>query len=256
MGLRMLLKAAFKSRNFLLLAAVIIISMFTNFYLPFVLVGAAGYLYFVLQTLRSDKFRKECADDQKLDEIQDQSRKCDELYSRISRQLDRNLRAKAQGILRQKRELIEFFERSSRDPVKQRIIEQALNLVSAYLNLLNNYAVGTAELSSENVNSLIGRINYNNRKLGALKSYDAVLELTKTIEMDEKLLQSMKDERGELERINVRLDYIESTIGGFKHRIMSTDTNDPESAEIEEVINEATALDNVLSERSRNRMKL
>jgi len=256
MGFRMFIKAAFKTGNFALLACVIIISIFTDFYMPFMLVGLAGYLYFVLQTYRSRKFRQECAQEDKLDDIQQQSRRCEELYSQVVRKLDRNLRNKAQGLLKQKRELLGFFGKNCEDPVKQRIIEQAMKLVEAYFNLLYNYAVRNAELSSENLNELAGRINYNNRKLGTLKSYEAVLELTKTVEMDEKLLKSMKEEREELESINVRLDYIESTIIGFKHRVLSSDTDDPASEEIEEVINEAAALDNVLNERSKNRMKL
>lgn len=256
MGLKMLIKAAFKTRNFALLAGIIIISIFTNFFVPFMLVGLAGYIYFVLQTFRSREFITECNEAEKLDGIQKLSWECNDLYTQIGRKIDRIMKNKAAGIIKQKRELMEYFSKNCDDPLKQKIIEQALKLVIAYFNLANNYTIRSNELSSVGVNELIGRINYNNRKLGSLKSYEAVLELTKTIEMDEKLLQSLKDDREELEKTNVKLDYIESTIGGFKHRIISTDSSDPESDEIESVINEATALDNVLSERSKNRMRL
>ena len=208
----------------------------------------------VLRTLGNGDFQAELAREEKLDGIQRLSRECGELYRNVAGKLDRSLRSKAAGILRQKNELMKYFDKYSGDPLKQRIIEQALNLVAAYLNLSYTYSARIGELSSEALNELTRRINYNNRKIGSLKSYEAVLELTKTVEMDEKLLQRMKEDRSELEKTNVRLDYIESTIRGFKHRIMSSDIMDPASEEIENVINEATALDNVLSERNRNRM--
>jgi hypothetical protein len=149
-----------------------------------------------------------------------------------------------------------YFNKYSEDPIKQRIIEQALKLVMAYLNLASNYSDRMRELSQQNLNELHARINTNNRRLGSLQNYEAVLELTKTVEMDEKLLKSLKEEREELEMVNVRLEQIESTIVGFKHRILSSELSDPETEEIETVINEATALDNALNEHSRTRQRL
>lgn len=260
MRFKMLMKAAFKTRNFAVLAAVIVVSLLFSVSrvpeasAPFMLFGAAGYIYFVLQTLRSGDFKSELAQEEKLDGIQRLSWDCNELYRDIKGKLDRNLRNKAAGILRQKSELMQYFSKYTDDPLKQRIIEQALKLVAAYLNLLYTYSTRSRELSQENLNELVGRINYNNRKLGSLKSYEAVLELTKTVEMDERLLKNLKEEREELEKTNVRLDYIESTIGGFKHRILSPDTVDPAAEEIEDVINEATALDTVLNERRKTRL--
>lgn len=256
MGLKMFLKAAFTTRNFALLAGVLIVSVFVNFYIPFLLIGLAGYLYFVLQTYKSRDFKLDCAQDEKLDNIRKLSRECDDLYRKVAGRIGRNMRNKAAGVMKQKRELMKYFGMNCENPIRQRIVEQALKLVTAYFNLLCNYAVHMRELSTENMNELIGRINYNNRKLGSLKSYNAVLELTKTVEMDEKLLKDMKEDREELEKASVKLDYIESTICGFKHRILSEDSEDPEVEEIENVINEAAALDSVLNERSKNRMRL
>jgi hypothetical protein len=256
MKLKMLIKAAFKTSNFALLAGVVIVSIITKFFLPFILVGLAGYLYFVMQTLRSEKFISEFNQAEKLEGLQKMSWECNDLYRSLYKKIDRNLRNRASGIMKQKNELMEYFNKYSDNALKQTIIEKALKLVNAYLNLVYNYSIRSREITSVSVNEIINRINYNNRKLGTLKSYDAVLELTKTIEMDEKLLQRVKEEREELEQAGVKLDYIESTIGGFKHQIMSSDSEDPATDDIENVINEATALDNVLNERSKNRLKL
>jgi hypothetical protein len=255
MNLKRIVKAAFKIRNIALLAAVLIITYFTG-YLPFTLVGMAAYVYFVMQTLRSDAFNREYSQEEKLDGIQQLSRECRELYNRLYRRINKNLRQKLTGVLREKDQLMSFFEKNSEDPLKQKIIEQTLNLVIAHINLTYNYSVRLGELSTINLARLKERIDNNNRKLGFLKSYDAVLELTKTIEMDEKLVSRINEERNELEKISVRLDYIESTISRFKHQIISTDSSDPEVADIESVINEAAALDNVLSTSRKGRIKV
>ena len=256
MRFKMLMKAAFRTGNFALLAGVIIVAVLTNFFIPFVLVGFAVYLYFVVHTLRSKRFISEFNREIKLEGLQKMSWECNDLYRQLNRKFNKNLKSRVIGIMKQKDELMEYFGKCSDNPVKQTIIEQALKLVEAYLRLVYNYSVRSGELTSANMNELTNRINYNNRRLGSLKSYEAVLELTKTVELDEKLLQRMKDEKEELERAGIRLEYIESTIGGFKHQIISSDSSDPASEEIEDVINEAAALDNVLSERSKNRLRL
>lgn len=254
MRFRMLIKAAFKPVNFVILAGVIIAAALTGL-LPVLLVGLAGYLFFVIRILRSEKFISEFNLDIKLEGLQKMSWECNDLYRRLNKKFDRNMKNKVVGIMKQKDELMEYFSKYSDNPVKQTIIEQALKLVSAYLHLVYNYSVRSRELTPAGVNEITNRINYNNRKLGSLKSYEAVLELSKTIEMDEKLLQRIKEEREELERVSVRLDYIESTIGGFKHQIISSDSSDPAYEEMEDVINEASALNSALDERSKNRLR-
>lgn len=260
----MYLKAALKFRNLLFLLAGLVLALGTSSsqgapeWLPLLFAAAGGASYFVAvyRTANSDKFKYELALSDKLEGISRLNWECNDLYRRISRNLGKTLRAKAVGVLKQKEELMHYFDRYSDDPIKQRIIEQALKLVMAYFNLASNYSDRMRELSQQNLNDLTLRINTNNRKLGSLKNYEAVLELTKTVEMDEKLLKNLKEEREELEMVNVRLDQIESTIVGFKHRILSSDLSDPETEEIETVINEATALDNALNEHSRTRQRL
>jgi hypothetical protein len=255
----MIIKAALKPLNILILAVTAfaaITATSSGFALYIAAGGLAVYLFCVLATMGSRKFKEDYELDTKIKDIRSLSRECDDTYRRICNKLGKSLKSRATGILKQKNELLEYFRRLGDDPVRHRIIEQAMKLVVAYFNLIYNYSTRMSELSSENMNQLMARINFNNRKLGSLKSYEAVLELTKTVEMDEQLLKNMKEDRQELEQLNVKLDYIESTIIGFKHRILSTDTSDPEADEIEDVINEASALDNVLNERAKNRTRL
>lgn len=260
----MYLRAALKFKNILMLAAGFILAASVSSttpditFLPYVF-GAAGVLTYtagVIHTARSIEFKEELKLSEKLDGINKLSWECNNLYRQVLGRLGSNQRIKAAKVLKQKDELVEYFDRYNEDPIRQKIIEQALKLVMAYFNLAVNYCDRMGDLSQQNLNELVSRINLNNRKLGSLKNYQAVLELTKTVEMDEKLLRSLKEEREQLEMVNVRLDQIESTIVGFKHRILSSDVSDPESDEIENAINEAIALDNVLNEHSRLRRRV
>jgi len=70
------------------------------------------------------------------------------------------------------------------------------------------------------------------------------------VELDEKLVEKINKEKSELEMISSRLDYIESAILMFKHQIMSNEDLDPDIKEIDTVVNEAIALDNVLSKKN------
>jgi hypothetical protein len=260
----MYLKAAFKFKNIMILAAGAVLAAGASAYAPgipwlpyfFGAAGAGAYAAGVISTMTSSEFKEEIELSEALGGISKLSWECNSLYRRIHGRLGRNQRIKASRIMKQKEDLVKHFDRYYDDPIKQRIIEQSLKLVIAYLNLAANYCDRMRELSQQNLNELECRINENNRKLGSLKNYQAVLELMKTVEMDEKLLKSLKEEREQLEMVNVRLDQIESAITGFKHRILSSDLSDPESEEIENTVNEAIALDNALNERSRMRRRL
>lgn len=261
------LKAMFKPLNLLLLLITLASAGFAgigallyDFSLLYVssaaiaALGATACVGSTSRTMKNREFLLECRQADRLDDLQKLSWECSDLFGSISRKVDKNTKSRMHTVLKLKEELIKYFKSCSEDPIKQTIVEQALKLVIAYFNLAHNYSVRGNENSSQNIKAIEQRINYNNRRIGSLKSYDAVLELTKTVEMDEKLLKSIRDEGHELEKISVRLNYIESTINAFKHRIISTDSSDPEVEEIENIINEATALDNVLNERRKVRL--
>jgi hypothetical protein len=74
--------------------------------------------------------------------------------------------------------------------------------------------------------------------------------------MDEKMINRVKDEKKDLERISAKLEYIESTVNMFKHQILSSIESDEMLEKLEKAVNEATALDNVLEDRRRNKIKM
>ena len=81
-------------------------------------------------------------------------------------------------------------------------------------------------------------------------------DIRKVIEMDTRLIERMKEEKKDLERISTRLDYMESTVNMFKHQIMSSLENEEMLEQLETAVNEAEALDAVLDERRRNRLRI
>jgi hypothetical protein len=254
--LKKILKAALKFRNISSLIIVTAISALLEFNSLVLLAGFALYILLIIQTYGSEKFRLENIHIDKIDEINKMSEDCDSIYRKVCRRIDKRYRDRAVKVLKQKDELMKYFAQNNEDHIKQKIIEQAIKLVTAYLNLIYHYSIRSAEVSSENIEKLTRRIDDNNRKLGTLKNYEAVLEMTKTIEMDEKLLARKKEEKEELELVSVKLDHIESTIGAFKYQMLSSRLSYEESEQIEDIINEATALDSVLTERARNKVRI
>jgi len=68
-----------------------------------------------------------------------------------------------------------------------------------------------------------------------------------------KIIERINNEKIELETISSKLDYIESAILMFKHQIISNASTEPIAEDIDNVINEAIALDNALtSHRNEN----
>lgn len=248
MNLKMVLKAAFKIKNLSLLSFIIIIFAATR-YIPFALIGAAGYIYFVLQTLKNGKFQKENQFEEKYDSIKKLNEDCNKLYSDTFNKIPAVMQNKIDGILKEKNELIMFFKRNSSDQLKQKIVEHALKLVVVYLKLIYNHSIRIKELNSINIEQLMERISNNSRKNSFLKNIKAQENLQRAIEVDKKLLERVKSERNKLEIISSKLDYIESAILMFKHQIISSDSADPLASDIDNLVNEALALDNVLQNK-------
>jgi len=99
----------------------------------------------------------------------------------------------------------------------------------------------------------VERINANKRKLQLLTNPKAVEDLERAVELDEKIIERINNEKIELETISSKLDYIESAILMFKHQIISNASTEPIAEDIDNVINEAIALDNALtSHRNEN----
>ncbi|NLK87520.1 MAG: hypothetical protein GX279_08525 [Clostridiaceae bacterium] len=271
MRARMFLSALFKLRNIGILAAALILASLLSdpTALPnmFGVDGAlpdsltitgsiAVYIAFVIQTLLSKKFQTEFNQKEKFRNIKELNRLANRLSSEARRNSNNTYMQKLRKVINDKNEIFTSYSTGEHSYLKERIVEQTLNLVIAYLKLFNNFCIRSRELSSVDVGAVSARINNNTRKLSFAKDARMAEDVRKIIEMDEKLIGRLKDEKKELERISAKLDYMESTVNMFKHQIMSSIENEDMLEQLETAVNEAEALDAVLEDRRRNKLRM
>ena len=115
--------------------------------------------------------------------------------------------------------VVQAYHQDEHNYLKERITEQTLNLVITYIKLLKNFCKRSRDLNLTDINPIMERISQNTRKLNFIKDQKVYDDLKKTIELDEKILKRLKEEKQELERIDSKLDYIKSTVSMFKHQV-------------------------------------
>jgi len=217
--------------------------------------GLAVYAAAALQTLSSKKYQEEFNRSEKQRNIRELNRTASKLAAEARKNVNNTYMQKLKKVMRDKDDIYASYIKDEYSFLKEKIVEQTLNLVISYLKLLNNFCIRSRELSGVDVSAAASRINENNRRLSFVKDARIAEDIRKVIEMDEKLIDRLKDEKKELERISAKLDYMESTVNMFKHQIMSSIENEDMLEQLETAINEAEALDNVLEDRRRNRLR-
>jgi hypothetical protein len=217
--------------------------------------GIMVYLVLVLQSFMSKSFQDRFLRKTKLKQIKELNRSCFNLANEARRHTNSVYSQKLRKIVSAREDIVESFFRGEHSYLKERIVEQALNLVVAYLKLLVNFCIRSRELSELDVTSINERINVNTRKLNFTKDFHTQEDLKNVIAMDQKIIDRLKDERKELERISAKLDYMESTILMLKHQIISSVESEEMLDKLGTAVNEAVALDNVLEERRKNKLR-
>lgn len=215
----------------------------------------AAYLCFVMQALASKNFHEQFNKKEKVRKIQD----LNYISQRLSNEARRNTNSmylqKLKKVMDDKNDIVDNFFKGEKSFIKERITEQTLNLVVSYLKLLNNFCIRSRELSTVDVGSVAARINTNARKLSFAKDSRMAEDIRKIIDMDERLINRLKQERKDLEHISAKLDYMESTVNMFKHQTLTSEESEDMLEKLETAVNEAEALDNVLEDRRKSRTK-
>lgn len=214
------------------------------------------YMAFVLQTVSSRKFQDKFMHKMKVRQIQKLNYSCLRLANEAKRNLPQQYFQRLKKVMNDKNEIVDSFFKGERNYLKEKIVEQTLNLVLSYVKLLNNFCMRNKELAAVDVGEIANRINMNTRKLGFAKDPYSMDDIKRVIEMDEKIITRLKEEKKDLERITTKLDYMESTVNMFKHQIMSNIESEEMLDKLETAVNEAAALDSVLQERRRNRINM
>ena len=218
-------------------------------------VAVALYVFSVMQTLASKKFHEEYNHKEKVRQIQDLNYECLKLANQAKKYTNSAYHQKMKKVIEDKNDIVDSFFKGERNYLKEKIVEQTLNLVVSYLKLLTNFCMRNRELSEVDIGEITNRINSNLRRLSFQKDPKAVDDIKKVIEIDEKMLDRLKEEKRDLERISAKLDYMEGTVGMFKHQVLSSVETEDMLEKLEEAVNEASALDNVLEDRRKNRLK-
>lgn len=220
-------------------------------------VSAIIYVALVIQSMFSKSFKEEVQRKEKRKEINRLNRECSKLASQTRNYATPIQRQKLRKIMQDKDDIYNSLKRGDgHSYLKEKIVEKSLNLVISYTRLMTNYCIRSKELSEINISDLMNKINVNRRKLNFMKDDRTYEDVKSIIEMDEQVINRVKEEKNELERIHARLDYIESMLSMFKHQIVSSIESEEMVEKLETAVNEATALDNVLQERRRNQIRM
>jgi hypothetical protein len=258
---RMLLSALFKMTNL----GILLVSMGIAYIISGLISAAAVfawpaaavvYLVSVAVTLSSNKFHDEFNQKQKVRKIQDLNYACLRLSNEAKKQANAAYNLKLKNVMEDKEDIVNSFFNGEKSYLKEKIVEQTLNLVVAYIKLFTNFCMRKRELSEFDYAEAVGRINANSRKLPFIEGTPAADDIRKSIEMDEKTLAQAKEEAGNLERISAKLDYMESTVNMFKQQIISSIESEEMLETLQTAVNEAEALDNVLQERRRTKINI
>ncbi len=217
------------------------------------LASFAAYVGFSLQSFTSKKFQDNFIHKAKEQHIKSLNEMCIKLADEAKRHTNAAYYKKLCSIMEDKSEIIRAYSKDAPNYLKERITEQTLNLVITYIKLLKNFCKRSRELNLTDVSPIMDRIGQNTRKLNFINDQKVYEDLKKTIEMDEKILSRIKEEKHDLERIDTKLDYIKSTVSMFKHQVGLSMESQEMLEKIESVVNEATALENVLDERQKRR---
>lgn len=226
-------------------------------YMLFIQLAAAFGIYgaFSLQTVFSKKYAEDYMRKQKVRSIRKLNNECVNLAWEAKKNANATNYQRLKRVADAKNEILKSFFRGEHTYLKEKIVEQTLNLVSSYIRLLTNYCIRSKEADNTNISTIADRINNNNRRLSFTKDPRAYDDVKNIIEMDEKLLERIKQEKVDLEAINAKLDYMESLINMFKHQILSSAETEEMVEKLETAVNEAAALDSVLYERRRDRVR-
>lgn len=234
----------------------IIIDRFAN------MLGATGYIgtvalyiVMVLFTMTNSDFQNSVLLKHKKAQLKELNNKINKVSNEYKKRLGNRYVLRLQKVLQDKNDILVNFK-DENDGLKFNIVEKSLNLVISYANLLNNFCIRSRDLEAVDVGKITERINMNSRKLAFMKDEAASDDLSRIIEIDKNLLNDLIEERKELSRISTKLEYMESSVGMLKRQLLSNIESNDILTNIQDAVNEAEALDRVLTERRNRRMKL
>ncbi|HQA56557.1 MAG TPA: hypothetical protein PK033_01580 [Acetivibrio sp.] len=216
---------------------------------------AVIYIGLVLKSFTSKKFQDRFLLKMKQRNIKKLNKKCMVLASEATRYTNAAYYRKLSSLLNDKNEIIKSYNRDKSNYLRGKIAEQALSLVVSYIHLLKDFCIRSREAGKVNVNAIMDRITQNNRKLNFINDSKVYDDIKRIIEMDMRIIERHKEEKSDLERVDARLECIKSTVSMLRHQINSGLDLGENLENVENILNEAVALENVLNERNKKRLR-
>ena len=209
----------------------------------------AVYAGFVVQSMLSPEFRETLEQREVINEIRKASEECHQAVRNLKRKLDPGAQQRLTNVLKESDEIVQSFLGGDKNFLKVRAVRQSLKLTLAYIRLADMFRVRASASSGDRISQLARRINANTSNLNTARDPGVSDELKRVIAADERMIESLKNERFELERIDARLQYMESSIGMLKYNIISNLESEDILHNLESDVHEADALNSVLNER-------
>jgi hypothetical protein len=209
-------------------------------------------VFLTLKKLRDPEFIKKLELEENVYSIKRLDRECERLSESPKNSTNIEKRTIVREILKVKNEIMSSFLSDSSSSLKQRITKQAITLIVEYLHLIENYYLRFGNIDDKRFEQIQNRIDENKKKLN-MPENEHNTELVDTIEMDERLLLNAKAEKEELDKINSKINYIESSIQLFNQQIKDDIHLEESSENADSIINEAIALDNVINLKNREK---
>lgn len=209
----------------------------------------AVYLVFVAQSLTSSDFRSNFERRETINEIKRSAEECRQSARVLKRKLELKAQQRLNDVLKESDEIVQSFLNGDKNPLKVRVVQQSVKLTSSYIKLAEMFRARSFSSDSDRVSQLAKRINANTSNLNNVRDPGIADELRRVIEADEKMIESLRNERFELEKIDARLQYMESTIGMLKYNIISNLESEDILSHLESDVQEATALNSALTDR-------
>jgi hypothetical protein len=218
---------------------------------PYVIMAGALLVYtvFVGQSLMSAKSRAEFEKKDMIKKVRKMSADCYSQARSMKRRLSVSDQKRLGQVIADTEEVVNSFFNSDKSYLKLRIVEKTLGMTALYTKMFSIYLSRLKSSDAGQISHLARRINTNTSNLNTIRDHTTRDEVRKVIANDEKVIESLKNERIEVEKLNARLQYMESTISMLRYNIISNIESEDILSALESEVSEADALNTVLNER-------
>ena len=176
-------------------------------------VSLAIYGGFVAQSLLSRAFKEDYDNREMINDIKRTYEDCRQSSKVLKRKLEPTAQQRLDNMMRESEEILQSFLNGDKNYLKVRAVQQSQKLTSAYIKLADMFRVRALASSKDRISVLAKRINTNTSNLNNVRDSGIASELQRVIDADERMIESLKNEKLELDKIDARLQYMESSIG-------------------------------------------